>query len=161
MSRRRSFTVAREPIELELGGDLFTAPAVIPPAVLGDLLDAGTRIEEAQKTAGLSQRDQLDQMMKILDEVFALVLVPDSVPLFHERLFSRANPFDLVHELVPAVEWLVEEYSDRPTGPSQPSSTGSSGGTSTSTSGAPDEASTPRPSPPTDSATPSTPPSTT
>lgn len=161
MSRRRSFTVAREPIELELGGDLFTAPAVIPPAVLGELLDAGTRIEETQKTAGLSQRDQLDQMMKILDEVLGLVLVPDSVPLFHERLFSRTNPFDLVNELIPAVEWLVQEYSDRPTVPSQPSSTGPGGGTPSSTSGASGEASTPNTSPPTDSATPSTPPSTT
>lgn len=161
MSRRRSFTVKREPIELELGGDLFTAPAVIPPAVLGDLLDAGERIAESQEVAGLSQRDQLEQMMKILDEVFALVLIPESVPLFHERLFSRTNPFDLVNELIPAVEWLVEEYSDRPTGPSQPSSTGASGGQSSSTSGAPAEGSTQNTSQPTDGATPSTPPSTT
>lgn len=161
MARRAKFTVAREPIELELGGDLFHAPPVIPPAVLGDMLDAGERIAEIQKKQGLSQKEQLAEMMKVIDEVFGLVLVPDSVPLFHDRLFSRDRPFDLMNELLPAMEWLVEEYSDRPTVPSPPSTTGPDDGGTSSTSGASAEASTPSPLTLTGSATPSTPPSTT
>jgi hypothetical protein len=161
VARRRSFTVAREPVELVLGGDEFRAPPVIPPAVLGEMLEAGERIEEVQKTQGLSHKDQLDQMMKILDEVFGLILVPESAAVFHERLYSRTNPLDLQREVMPALEWLIEEFTDRPTQPSPPSTNGQGDGASSSTSGAPAEASTPTRSQPTAGATPSTPPSTT
>ena len=159
MARRAKFTVDREPIELELGGDVFTAPPVIPPAVLGDMLDAGERIQEIQNKPGVSQKELLDQMMKILDEVFGLVLVPESASLFHDRLFSHERPFNLVHEVQPALEWLVEEYTARPTEPSPPSSTGPSDGSTTSTSGVPVEVSTLSPSPLDVSATPPMPPS--
>jgi len=161
VSRRRSFTVAREPIVLELGGEEFHAPPVIAPAVLGDMLDAGERIGEISGKKDLSQRDMFAEMMKILDDVFGLVLIPESGARFHDRLHSRDNPFDLSKEVMPALEWLIEEYTDRPTEPSPPSSTGSSDGTPNSTSGASEEASTPATSPPTAGATPSTPPSTT
>jgi hypothetical protein len=161
VARRAKFTVDREPVEIELGGDLFTAPPVIPPAILGDMLDAGQRIEEMQNKPGASQKELLDQMMKVLDEVFGLILVPESAALFHERLFSREKPFDLTHELVPALMWLVEEYTERPTVPSPPSPTGPSDGSTTSTSGASAEVSTLPMSVPDVGATPSTPPSTT
>jgi hypothetical protein len=161
VARRGTFTVAREPIELGLGGDEFTAPPVIPPAVLGDMVDAGERISEIQKVKNLSQKDQLAQVMEVVDNIFGLVLVPESAALFHERLYSRTNPFDLMREVLPALEWLVEEYTSRPTEPSPTSGTGSGGGGSSSTSGALVGASTPSPSLPTGSATPSTPPSTT
>jgi hypothetical protein len=159
VTRRGKFTVEREPIELELGGDLFYAPPVIAPAVLGDMVDAASRIDEIQATAGLSQKDMIDQMLKVLDEVFCLVLTPESATLFHERLFSREKPFDLARELTPGLTWLVEEYTDRPTEPSPPSSTGRSDGGTTSTPGALVEASTPSTSPVAGSATPSMPPS--
>lgn len=161
MARRRSFTVDREPVEVEMGGDWFSAPPVIPPAVLGDMLDAGERIAEIQNTQGLSQKDQLAQMMKILDEVFGLVLVSDSATHFHERLYSRTDPLDLTREVMPALEWLVEEFTDRPTEPSPPSSTGRSDGGTSSTPGASVKASTPSTSPDADSATPPMPPSST
>jgi hypothetical protein len=161
VARRAKFTVDREPVEAEIGGDLFIAPPVIPPAVLGEMLDAGERVAEIQNTKGLSQKDQLDQVMKTVDEVFGLVLVPDSGKLFHERLYSRTNPLDLMREVMPALEWLIEEFTDRPTEPSPPSTTGPVDGGTTSTPGASAEASTPSPSPLEGSATPSTQPSTT
>ncbi|MCW6003861.1 hypothetical protein K1W54_04590 [Micromonospora sp. CPCC 205371] len=161
MARKRTFTVDREPVEAEIGGDLFVAPPVIPPAVLGDMLDAGERIGEIQRTQGLSQKEQLNQMMKVLDEVFNLVLIPDSGKAFHERLYSRENPFDLMREVMPALEWLIEEFTERPTEPSPPSSTGRSDGGTSSTPGVLVGASTPSPSTPDVSATPSTPPSST
>jgi hypothetical protein len=159
VSRRRSFTVAREPVELDLGGAELTAPPIIPPAVLGELLDLAPRITEIEQAKDLPQKDQLDQMMKLIDEVMGLVLVPESATVFHDRLFSRTDPFDLQREVMPAIEWLIEEYTDRPTPPSPPSSTGSSDGISSLTSGAPAGESTPQPSLLIDSATPSTPPS--
>jgi hypothetical protein len=161
VARRAKFTVDREPIEIELGGDVFTAPPVIPPVILGEMIDAGQRIEDIQGKPGASQKDLLDQMMKVLDEVFGLIFMPESAALFHERLFSREKPFDLNHELVPALMWLVEEYTERPTVPSPPSTTGLGDGGTTSTPGASVEASTPSPSPAEGSATPSTQPSTT
>lgn len=154
MARRRSFTVERQPIELELGGAALNAPPVIPPAVLGELLDAGNRIAEVQQSHGANpSRGRFDEMMKILDEVFALVLVPESATVFHDRLYSRTDPLDLMREVLPALEWLVEEYTDRPTEPSPLSGIGSSDGGGTSTDGAPNAPSTPSTSPPTDSAT--------
>jgi hypothetical protein len=159
VARRRSFTVKREPIELELGGDTLYAPPVIPPAVLGDLLAVSQDL--GQFGTGNVGKEEITKIMETLDGVFGLILVPDSAATFHERLFSRTNPFDLLNEVMPAMEWLIEEYTDRPTQPSPPSSTGPSDGQSSSTSGVPVEASTPNLSPPTASAMPSTPPSTT
>lgn len=108
MSRKRSFTVSREPIELGLGGEDFFAVPVVAPAVLGDMLDAGERISEIQSNKGLTQKQMLDEMLKVLDATFGAVLAPDSKPRFHERLFSPTEPFDLMRELMPALEWLVE-----------------------------------------------------
>jgi hypothetical protein len=101
------------------------------------------RVAEIEQAQGLSQKDQLEQMMKIIDEVMGLVLVPESAAVFHERLYSRTDPYDLQREVVPAVMWLVEEYTNRPTEPSPPSMTGSSDGSTPSTPGASVEASTP------------------
>lgn len=154
MARRKTFTVAREPIELEAGGDVFTAPAIIPPTVLGDLLDTSEEITKILDDKSLTQRQSVDAVLKAFDELFALILTPDSAQRFHARLFSREDPLDLQRELMPMVEYLIEEYTDRPTSPS-PSSTSNSTTSDghSSTDGAPNGASTPSTFPPTDSAT--------
>ena len=161
MSRRRSFTVDREPIELEFDDDVCTAPPTIPSAVLGELLDAGEHVTEIQNNKSLSQKDTITQVLKVLDEVFGLVLTPDSAKVFHDRLYSRDKPLDLMRQVMPALEFLIEEYTDRPLEASPPSTTGPAVGGTTSTPGASAGASTPQPSPAAVSATPPTPPSTT
>lgn len=161
MSRRRSFTIDREPIELEFDEDVCIAPSVIPSAVLAELLDAATRVTEIQNDTSLTQKDMITQVLKVLDEVFGLVLVPDSAKVFHERLYSRDKPLDLSRQVMPAMEYLTEEYTDRPLAPSPPSTTGPQAGGTSSTPGASAVASIPSTSPLGVSATPSTPPSTT
>lgn len=164
MSRRGRFTVAREPIELELGGDLFHAPSIVAPEILAEMLEVLSQVASAMPTTTASPGDikvVLKQAMKLLDDVFGLILAPESADRFRTRLHSRDNPFDLFRELMPALEWLVEEYADRPTQPSPPSTTGLSDGESSSTSGASNGVSIPLPSPRNDGATPLKPPSTT
>lgn len=161
MSRRRSFTVDREPIELEFDDDVCTAPPTIPSAVLGELLDAGERVADIQTNKSLSQKDTIAQVLKVLDEVFGLVLTPGSAKVFHDRLYSRDKPLDLMRQVMPALEFLIEEYTDRPLEASPPSTTGPDGGSTSSTPGASAAVSTPSISPLGVSATPSTPPSTT
>lgn len=159
MSRRRSFTVDREPIELVFDDDVCTAPPTIPSAVLGELLDTGEQVTEIQNSTTLNQKETIVQILKVLDDVFGLVLTPDSAKVFHERLYSRNKPLDLMRQVMPALEYLIEEYTDRPLAASQPSTTGPGGGGTSSTPGASVEGSTPSPSPPAVSATPSMPPS--
>lgn len=153
MARRRSFSIDREPVEFDLGGEDFVAPPVIAPAALAEMIDTQERLVEIQKAEGLSQRQQVEEMLKILDEVFAGILKPESASRFHERLYSRDDPLDLLREVVPCLEWLIEEYADRPTQPSLPSSTGLSDGGVTSTDGAQHGVLIPATCPPTGSST--------
>jgi hypothetical protein len=122
VARRKTFTRAREPIELEAGGEVFTAPAIIAPVVLGELLDKQEQIANIYADKTLTQRQTMDAILKAVDELMALILVPDSAQRFHARLFSRDEPLDLQYEVMPMLEYLTEEYTDRPTSPS-PSST--------------------------------------
>jgi hypothetical protein len=161
VSRRRSFAVDREPIELEFDDDVCTAPSTIPSVVLAELLDAGERVAAIQTDKSLTQKEMITQVLKVLDEVFGLVLVPDSAKVFHERLYSRDKPLDLSRQVMPAMEYLLEEYTDRPLVASPPSTTGPRSGGTSSTPGALVGVSTPSPSPLDGSATPSTPPSST
>ncbi len=148
MTRRLSFTVAREPIVLDIGGEDFHAPAVIPPVVLGKLLEQQKAISGIDiATVGV------EQVLEAIAEVFGLILVPESGQRFRERLFSRDNPFDLMNEVIPTMTGLIEEYTDRPTQPSPPSSNGQASDGTSSTAGAPAEQSTPLVSPPTGSST--------
>jgi hypothetical protein len=158
---RPNFSVSRKPIEFDLGGEPFAAKPVVAPASLGEMLDAAEEVARIQTERALSQREQLDEALKIFDKAFRSVLVDEAVERFSSRLFSTTEPFDLGRELMPCLQWLIEEYTNRPTEPSPTSTRGPDDGGSSSTSGASAGASTPSTSQPTDSVTPSTPPSTT
>lgn len=171
MARSLRFTVEREPIALEIGGDQFTAPALLAPAVLADLLDRQRVINDAMATVGAQaeagERGAIDAILRIMvrppagdgaaaqaDEagIFDLILGEEDARRFATRLYSR-DSYDLIREVMPAVKALIEEYTGRPTPPSSPSSNGSSDGGTSSTDGAPPEASTPSPSTAGDSST--------
>lgn len=149
MVRRLTFTVAREPIELEIGGEEFTAPAVLPAVVLGEILDQQAALSNFDPQAP----DRLEAMLKVLATIFDLILVPESASRFRDRLYSRDNPFDLTREVLPVVYALIEEYTDRPTQLSPSSSNGSATAGTPSTDGPPPEESIPSTSPPAASAT--------
>jgi len=146
--RRLSFTVAREPLELEIGGEEFTAPPVIAPAALAEVLNLREQVGEISTEKVGDGLEAIPKILKVLGDAFTLILVPESAERFRERLASRDNPFDLMREVIPALVAITEEYTDRPTPPSSPSSAGSTNDGTSSTDGAPAEESTPSTSTP-------------
>lgn len=143
MVRRLTFTVAREPVEIEVGGETFHAPPVIPPTVLGELADKADETGVILRDTQMTQRQSIEQALKAVDEVMTLVLLPESADRFRERLFSLENPFHLQREIMPLLPALIEEYTDRPTRPSPPSTRLQASDGHSSTDGALAEASTP------------------
>lgn len=147
MARSLRFTVDREPIDLEVGGEHFTAPALLAPAALAELLDMQTRMTEMfgrlQTPAGQpAERGALGDVLTFVADIFDTIFGEESPGVktnsavrFRDRLLSKDNPFDLMREVVPSVMGLVEEYTERPTQPSSPSSTLPGGGGTTSTDG--------------------------
>jgi hypothetical protein len=162
VARSLRFTVPREPIELEIGGEVFTAPPILAPTTLAELMDKQAEIQDAFSNittqAQVGERGVIDTVLKVLARrptdseddgtgIFDLVFTDEeTAQRFRERLHSRDRPFDLLQEVMPAVRALIEEYTGRPTQPSPPSASGSDDGGTTSTDGAPAAASTPSPS---------------
>lgn len=117
--RFKDFTLSQEPITFKIGPDTFTAPSVLPPVVIGCLVDAARGV-------GAEDAD-FDTKIKKIAEVFQLLLTPDSGDRFAQRLLSRDEPIDLNQQAVPIMYWLLEVYGLRPTQPSSPSLIGSGG----------------------------------
>jgi hypothetical protein len=143
--------VDREPIDLEIGGDHFSPPALLSPDALADLIDMQAdmsrmfgRLQAAASASNAAiEPGQLREILEFLAKIFDLILPEDDIARFRARLFDRKNPYDLLREVVPAVIGLIEEYTGRPTRPSPPSSTLPSGDGTTSAAGPPAVASTP------------------
>jgi hypothetical protein len=162
MARKLTFTVARDPIDLELGGDHFDAPPLLAPTTLGTLLDLSTELQSTVTSLGTAEAPAIDTVLRILANpqprpadddpaalnwtpgVFDLILTDvDSADRFRTRLYSKDRPFDLAREVVPAIGALIEEYTDRPLPSPSSSSTSSRNAGTSSTDGAPPVESTP------------------
>lgn len=159
MARSLNFTVDREPIDLTVGGEKFVAPALLAPAALAELLDMQGRMTEMFSTlqTGNGQpipQGALDKILGFIGDIFDLIfgeaasgVKAESAVRFRARLLSKDKPFDLMREVMPAVVGLVEEYTDRPSQPSSPSSMLPGDGGTTSTAGQPSTVSIPTSSP--------------
>ncbi len=93
-------TKSTEPIEFQVGSDLFTAyaPEDLPAYTLieySELVQAG-KIHDAHKA------------------FFSKTLIGESATLFDSRLHSHENPITLTI-MIQVAEWLVEQYSATPT----------------------------------------------
>lgn len=130
---------AAQPKHFKIDGDEFFAPAVIPADVLGILVEAGTSLSEIKGTP----KQQLDALIAKIADVMDLLLTPETAPRFKERLYSRTEPMDLYTQAIPAMQWLVEVYSQRPTQPPSSSASGPEDGGGGLTAIAPSEGSTP------------------
>lgn len=104
-----------------MDGDTFVAPAKIPPIRLADISTLAAEIGKAEK---------LRQKLEAIADVFDQILTPESAPRFRERILSNDGDvaFDLNEQVMPLLQWLMEEYGLRPTQPSPPSSDGPSDG---------------------------------
>lgn len=78
--------------------------------------------------------DQYEKLAEMLD----LFLLPDSAQLFADRMVSQTNPITMDH-INSVIEWLMEEFSGRPTQRAKPSTTSRSRTGTNSTDGAPAE----------------------
>ena len=125
-------------VRFRIDTDVFEGPRELPAD------HALAFIAKAERWQAVDPEDA----RAMLPELFAEVLLPESLERFRARLVDQANPISL-GQLPRVVAWLFEVYGDRPTVPSSDSSTGSGSpddGTS-STAAPPPEASTPPTSP--------------
>lgn len=109
----KDFTEHHERILFRIDGDEFEAARVLPGKVLTRFASRFSNVENA------SYEQQLDA----IGDALGMVLLPDSNALFQKRLEDLENPIGL-EQAGRVIEWLLEHYGMRPTGPSSNSSTG-------------------------------------
>lgn len=97
-----------EPLEFTIGGDEFI---VYPPTTAMFALFLASQADN---------RSIPDQMAGVVDMIDNL-LEPSQRSTFHKRLLDREHPldFDVLQEII---EWMLEEWSARPTQQSSDSS---------------------------------------
>lgn len=108
------FTLVRKEIKFKLGADYFYAVPDMPGL---------TGIEFGAKMEQISNGTP-DEQPKIIEEIFRMILKPDSADRFVERLRSNENPIG-VRPMNNVMNWLMTQYGMRPTEPSEESSDGS------------------------------------
>jgi hypothetical protein len=100
----------KEPVKFKLYNEEFSCK----PAVQGKVL-----LELVSKTSD----DNPSEMAKIITEFFSKVLLPDSLEKFN-TLLEDEEKIVSVETLGEISSWLMEQYSDRPLGGPEPSSSG-------------------------------------
>jgi hypothetical protein len=106
MSEIKDFSKARKRIRFQIDDDVFEASPAVPAEILMDF--AGQFADLDPETASVT--DQLKAFRGVLE----LVLLPESLNRFNERLRDRSAPVDIT-QVEEIIEWLFEEYGLRPT----------------------------------------------
>lgn len=133
----RDFSGRNREITFTADGDTFYGVPRVATKLLASVVSAVN-----------NAKGDLDAQIEAVAKFFDVCLVDESAALVRTRLGDKANPLDIAQAL-DIVAYLTEEYADRPTQPSQLSSSGSATedtGTS-STVGAASEVSIPTTSP--------------
>jgi hypothetical protein len=133
MTEIRDFTKARRDISFRVDDDMFHAARGVPADVL---LDFATEFSSMETSA------TIDQQLKAFRSMLEVVLLPESLKRFNERMRDRENPIE-IDQVEDIVTWLMEQYGLRPTEPSSasPSGPSSPGPGTTSTVSTPAEVS--------------------
>lgn len=105
MTEIRDFSKARKDISFRVDDDLFHAARGIPAEVL---MGFASKFSSMDTSATVDE--QLDAFRSLLD----VVLLPDSLKLFNERMRDRNNPIEM-DQVEDIVTWLMEQYGLRPT----------------------------------------------
>lgn len=111
----RDFSKPRDPIYFTLDDERFDAAPAIPGETLAEF---ATRFSGEDETS----RPPMEQVQAYLSAL-ELVLVPESYARFRARLSDRERPVEL-DQATDVILWLMEQYGQRPTQPSSPSSDG-------------------------------------
>lgn len=132
----RDFSGKNKSVTFTADGDTFYGVPRVATMLLGDVITE------------VNASEDLNAKMHAVAKFFDVVLLDESAALMQNRLTDKQNPIDIPQAL-DIVAYLVEEYGERPTPPSQSSSDGSvTGETGTSsTDGAPSAVSIPTISP--------------
>lgn len=110
----KDFTREHKRIQFKIDDDVFEAAPALPARTLMEFAVTAERIinAEAEERAGL------------FDEMFGMILLPDSFELFQKRMADPQQPIEFP-QIEAIIMWLFEEYGLRPTEVSFPSSVGS------------------------------------
>lgn len=110
----RDFSRKRKRLTFTIDDDTFEAAAGLPGDVYAEFVTAYSATGEAA-----SYQEVHDSLKRAL----SIVLLDESWERFQARLRDKTNPID-DDQASDVVIWLMEEYGNRPTQPSQPSSDG-------------------------------------
>lgn len=104
----KDFSRKRKQIRFRVDDDVFEAAPAIPAEVL------------TQFVVKFSDVDNLPVLQRVeaLAEVLKMILKPESFSRFRERMSDPESPID-IDQLNDVIEWLMEQYGQRPTQPSQ------------------------------------------
>lgn len=105
MTEMKDFSKKRTDITFRVDDDVFQAARGVPAEVL---LDFATEFADIATTA------TVDQQLKAFRSMLDVVLLPESLERFQERMRDRANPIE-IDQVEQIVTWLMEQYGLRPT----------------------------------------------
>lgn len=106
------FSSPRELIKFQIDGDIFEAtPEVAAISMIRFVSEAG-RLERDDVEA--------DEKVKIIQNLFRMVLTHESASRFIRRLEDDARPIS-IRQFLDVTRWLMERYGLRPTESDSPS----------------------------------------
>lgn len=108
--RTRDFSRSPREIGFSADGETYTCLSAVPPVVLQDIM----KLIEG-----------IDADVTKIDDIFELVMIESEAARIKARLAAgHANPID-IHQAAEIATFLVEQYAQRPTMPSEVSTSGS------------------------------------
>jgi hypothetical protein len=122
----KDFTKERSRVLFRIDQDVFEATPALAPEVAFELMDLGPQIQLATQSNDdeVATRRNSRQTMKLISDVLAKIMFPDSSARFVERMSSVTEPIDF-EQLMSVIQWLLEQYGLRPTESPQDSQSGS------------------------------------
>jgi len=135
----KDFSIPDKPKPFRIGplpDDVFEAPPIIAPVTLVNLPNL---MRQLGGIGAIKDADDAKQVMEGVKSVFRELLTTESGERFTARLDSKDRPVDLMRQIIPIVQWMLEVYGLRPTQVSSSSPESSEADGTSSTDGAPAE----------------------
>lgn len=117
MPEIKNFSKTRKPVQFQIDADVFDAVPTIPAETMIEFAESMSSADPTKMSPG--------EMVGALRRVIEMVLQPESLKRFKERMKDPREPIDM-EQLDEIVTWLFEEYGMRPTQEPSNSSVGGS-----------------------------------
>jgi hypothetical protein len=104
----KDFSVERKPIKFKIDDDIFEAVPDVAAEVMIRFIDQASILENAEAPT--------NEKMNVIQGMFYMVLKKESADTFVARLNDPDRPISL-NTFVEVVQWIMEQYSLRPTEP--------------------------------------------